>query len=79
MRAHKNILFARCEYFRRMFTSGYKESSDASVSLPDISYEVFLCVLSYLYTGKPRELTPAIAVEVRGVATRWTRGSMLDA
>ena len=27
--AHKFILFARCEYFRRMFTGGYKERTEA--------------------------------------------------
>ena len=29
MHAHKFILFARCEYFRRMFTGGYKERTEA--------------------------------------------------
>jgi len=69
--AHKNILFARCEYFRRMFTSGYKESSESSIKIEDVTYDVFLCVLSYLYTGKPRELTPEIAVEAMGVANLY--------
>ena len=27
--AHKFILFARCEYFRRMFTGGYKARTAA--------------------------------------------------
>lgn len=53
--AHKLLLFARCEYFRRMFTSGYRESSDACITIPDVTYDAFLCVLSFLYTGKPRE------------------------
>lgn len=40
-----------------MFTSGYKESSESCIAIPDVSYEVFMSVLTFLYTGKPR--TPA--------------------
>jgi len=71
IRAHKFILFARCEYFRRMFTSGYKESTEATIPIPDVSYDVFLCVLAFLYTGKPREMTPETAVEVMSLANLY--------
>ena len=56
--AHKFILFARCEYFRRMFTGGYKESTDPCVPIADVSFDVFLCILTFLYTGTPRPATP---------------------
>jgi len=69
--AHKFILFARCEYFRRMFTGGYKESTDACIPIPDVSYDVFLCILTFLYTGKPREVVPDMAVEVMGAANLY--------
>lgn len=69
--AHKFILFARCEYFRRMFTSGYKESTDSTITLPDVSYDVFLCVLTFLYTGKPREITADHAIEVLNLANLY--------
>jgi len=69
--AHKFILFARCEYFRRMFTSGYKEASSPCIPIPDVSYDVFLCVLSFLYTGKPRDITPETAIEVMSLANLY--------
>ena len=34
--AHKFILFARSEYFRRMFTSGYREASESTITIPDV-------------------------------------------
>jgi len=71
LHAHKFILFARSEYFRRMFTSGYRESTDSTIPIPDVRYEVFLCVLSFLYTGKPREDIDEMAVEVLGVANLY--------
>jgi len=69
--AHKFILFARSEYFRRMFTSGYRESTDSTIAIPDVRHEVFLCVLAFLYTGKPREIDPNMAIEVLGVANLY--------
>jgi hypothetical protein len=69
--AHKFILFARSEYFRRMFTSGYRESTENTIAIPDVRYEVFLCVLAFLYTGKPREIEPQMAIEVLGVANLY--------
>ena len=70
--AHKFILFARSEYFRRMFTSGYREATDSSIDITDVRHEVFLCVLAFLYTGKPRDLDPEMAIEVLGVADRYS-------
>ncbi len=55
--AHKNILSCRCEYFKAMFSSNslFKESSSSSPKNPiyikDISYNVFLEFLNYIYTG----------------------------
>ena len=97
--AHKFILFARCEYFRRMFTGGYKvrarrpnpnpdpdpdpnpnpdpdphphqESTEACVPIPDVTHDVFLCILTFLYTGKPREVPAGMAVEVMGAANLY--------
>ena len=70
--AHKFILFARSEYFRRMFTSSFRESTEATIPIPDVRHEVFLCVLAFLYTGKPREIDPQIAIEVMGVANLYS-------
>ena len=69
--AHKFILFARCEYFRRMFTSGYKEAEAAQIPIQGVSHDVFLCVLSFLYTGKAGELSPEPALDVLGAANLY--------
>ena len=70
--AHKFILFARSEYFRRMFTSGYREASEATIPIGDVRHEVFLCVLAFLYTGKAREIEPEMALELMGVANLYS-------
>ena len=44
--AHKFILFARSEYFRRMFTSGYRESTDSTIAIPDVRAPIPGTVLS---------------------------------
>jgi len=70
--AHKTILFARSEYFRRMLTGGYREAADDTIDIHGVSYEVFLSVLSFLYTGRlPRELTPQTAVDLLAVANLY--------
>lgn len=72
LHAHKFILFARSEYFRRMFTSGYRESTDSMIHIHDVRYDVFLCVLSFLYTGKPREDIEELAEEVLGASNLYS-------
>ena len=59
-------------YFRRMFTSGMRESTDSTIDIPDVRYEVFLCVLKFLYTGKPRDIDPDVAIEVMGAANLFS-------
>ena len=54
-----------------MFTSAFRESTDATIEIKDVRHEVFLCVLAFLYTGKPRDIDPAMAIEVLGVANLY--------
>ena len=72
LHAHQFILFARSEDFRRMFTSGYRESTDSMIHIHDVRYDVFLCVLSFLYTGKPREDIEELAEEVLGASNLYS-------
>ena len=51
VRAHKVILSARFEYFRSMFSLGFKESSSAEVCLPFIGPEDLRLLLKYAYRG----------------------------
>ncbi|GLI66234.1 hypothetical protein VaNZ11_009973, partial [Volvox africanus] len=46
---HRAILAARCEYFRRLFQSGFADSSCSKVSLPDADPAAFLLILRYIY------------------------------
>jgi sugar lactone lactonase YvrE len=57
--AHKNVLASRCEYFKVMFSSAFKEggslggasaASLASVTVGDTTPSAFKALLQYLYT-----------------------------
>ena len=39
--------------------------------IPDVSHEVFLSILPFLYTGKVGEVPPAMAVELLGAANLY--------
>ena len=55
--ANRGILGARSPYFKQMlFDSGMSESTDDSkvIEIPDTSYECFMKVMEYLYTGEVR-------------------------
>ena len=52
--AHRNILSCRSEYFDAMLgsKSNFRESNKQNpIYIPNVSYEVFLQVLSFLYTS----------------------------
>mmetsp|Transcript_15912 Transcript_15912/g.25810 ORF Transcript_15912/g.25810 Transcript_15912/m.25810 type:complete len:606 (+) Transcript_15912:105-1922(+) len=48
--AHRAILAQRCDHFAAMFRSGMRESVERLVPIPDISRQVFLLLLEYIYT-----------------------------
>jgi RCC1 and BTB domain-containing protein len=48
--AHRAILAQRCDHFAAMFRSGMRESVERVVPIPDISRQVFLLLLEYIYT-----------------------------
>ena len=59
-----------------MLTGGYREAADATIDINAVGHDAFLCVLSFLYTGKlPREirpcLSPQLAVDLLGVANLY--------
>eukprot|EP00198_Chlamydomonas_reinhardtii_P013952 XP_001703289.1 predicted protein [Chlamydomonas reinhardtii] len=49
--AHRLVLAARCEYFRRQFAGGCRDSNAAEVHLHDADPEAFAQLLRHLYTG----------------------------
>lgn len=62
--AHRCILYARSEYFRNMFDSRMRETSEKDIPIPDVAYDVFLAVLEYLYSGTVRMSSGKLAVEL---------------
>ncbi|KAG2450123.1 hypothetical protein HYH02_000226 [Chlamydomonas schloesseri] len=49
--AHRLVLAARCEYFRRQFAGGCRDSNAAEVQLHDADPDAFSQLLRHLYTG----------------------------
>ena len=65
-RARKDILAASSSYFKAMFTSGFKESSEREIKLEGRG-EIFRVILQFAYTGK-LETTPGNLYEVLSMA-----------
>jgi len=67
--AHKNILVARSDYFRAMFTGGMKEKNEKVITIPHVEANLFREMLEFLYTGKitilPHNLVSLVAVAER--------------
>eukprot|EP01129_Flabellula_baltica_P004454 TRINITY_DN1549_c0_g1_i2.p1 TRINITY_DN1549_c0_g1~~TRINITY_DN1549_c0_g1_i2.p1 ORF type:complete len:403 (+),score=81.96 TRINITY_DN1549_c0_g1_i2:286-1494(+) len=50
--AHKFILQLRSEHFRCLFSSGLRESFSGVVDVTDFSYQDFMEVIKFIYTGE---------------------------
>ncbi|EGG21917.1 hypothetical protein DFA_01803 [Cavenderia fasciculata] len=50
--AHKNILSARCEKFKAMFSNQMKESREAELKVTEYKAIIFKKMIEYLYTDK---------------------------
>jgi RCC1 and BTB domain-containing protein len=48
--AHRAILAQRCEHFAAMFRSGMRESTEHTITMPNMSKRIFLLLLEYIYT-----------------------------
>lgn len=62
--AHRAILYSRSDYFRTMFDAQMRESSALKIPIPDVSHDVFLAVMEYLYTRKANVRSGQHAVEL---------------
>ncbi|KAH9375753.1 hypothetical protein HPB48_014637 [Haemaphysalis longicornis] len=56
LRAHKNILVARCPVFASMFEHEMTESIQNRVDITDIDHEVFREMLRFIYTGRAPDI-----------------------
>jgi len=68
--AHKAILSARSDHFKRLFQTPMKESS-GQVEVGETRYDVFRVLLEYLYTGDDRLITPETSVELLCLAEQY--------
>ena len=54
---HKMILSIVSDCFRAMFTTGFRESeTGAEIEIPDCSYNGFMDMMNYIYTGQTPRL-----------------------
>ena len=70
IRAHKNILIARSDYFRSLFQSGMLEAQSNRV-IVEAKADLFRELLKFLYTGLPPENLPAVAAELLPLADQY--------
>ena len=49
---HRNVLYATCDYFKALFTSGMKEDTEGKVRFETLSEAVVRGVIDYLYGRK---------------------------
>lgn len=79
--AHRNILSCRSEYFEAMIgpSSKFRESNqDNPIYIPNMSYDVFIQVLNFIYTGHidKNKLTCNIAVNLSRAADLLNMSSL---
>ena len=67
-RAH---LAVRSEHFRAMLFGGMRESSGGEITIPDVTVNVFLKVLEYLYTDSVIDIPPELAVPLLIAAEQY--------
>lgn len=61
--AHRIALLASSDAFRAMFNGGYREKEASSIAIPNIPWDVFECMMHYIYTGNA-EVQADIAAEL---------------
>jgi hypothetical protein len=74
--AHKVILCARSEYFRRLFLSGMREATEVVSQMEDVSYEVFSSLLEFIYTDALPNISPTIAVDLLALSHEYILGRL---
>ena len=78
--AHRNILMARSDYFKAMFSGGFSESDRSSSSpleIKDTTPEAFRSLLLYLYTGDAASIVNSdIILDVMELSNRYVAVSL---
>jgi len=73
LKAHRNILAAKSDYFRSLLTSGMKESHSKEVELKETPIRGFRLLLRYIYTGQMSlaDQDLEVILEVLGLAHKY--------
>lgn len=71
IKAHKDILAARCTYFANMFRSGMKESVADEVEIKEEEPAVFQGLLEFLYSGSAPKNLAEIAINLISLADKY--------
>ncbi len=53
-----------------MFNGGYREKEASSIEIPNIPWDVFQCMMHYIYTGNA-EVLPEIASELLSASDQY--------
>ena len=77
VKAHKAILAARYDYFGAMFSSSWSEASQSSIVIPDVSYEIFLATLKFIY-GVTQDILSFPASKVFRFADMYGMQDLVD-
>lgn len=67
---HKMVLSIVSDCFRAMFTTGFRESQEMEIEIPDCSFEAFYAVMEYIYTGQTPKMDSGVAMGAGMEATR---------
>jgi hypothetical protein len=62
-RVHKDLFGSKCDFFKKLFSNGFKETTDQTAKLSEVEPEVFDLFTQFIYRGElPSE--PKIADEI---------------
>lgn len=68
--AHRQLLIARCDVMKAMFTGAFRESAAKVVIFPGVGEDTFQSLLTYLYTDDIPAISPARCVDLLELANR---------
>jgi len=72
--AHRLVLCLMSERFRGMFNAGFREENEREIMINDISYDAFMLMMEYLYTGIPPDLVVVTGKKFRALAGKEAAG-----
>jgi len=69
--AHRGLLTARCEYFRSMFSAGFKEGDGGEIPIEGTSSAAFKALFKYLYMDNVDEVDDAVLIDLAKLSDQY--------